>query len=221
MTRLKNEAGKTYGRLTVLRYSRTDAHGGAVWLCRCTCGEEVEVSGNHLRRGAVRSCGCLNREATAARRRAAADPLKGTREATAFSNMHRRCGEPGHNRFHLYGGRGIRVCARWSGADGLRNFLADMGPCPEGMSLDRIDVNGDYGPGNCRWADARTQANNTRRNVRVELNGEVHTLAEWSRLLGLNYATVWRRFRKGRPVEEVLYRGSLVYRGRADEQRGR
>ena len=212
MSRRIDETGRTYGRLTVLTYAYTDGHGGAHWRCTCACGNTVIVDGHHLRSGAVRSCGCLSRELTSVRRRATANPLKGTKEATAFSNMHRRCEQPTHNRFHRYGGRGIKVCARWSGDDGLKNFLDDMGPCPDGCSLDRINVDGDYEPSNCRWADRYTQANNTTRNVHLTLDGETRTLSEWGRRLNINYATICKRLRTGRTVEEALHKGRLPVR---------
>lgn len=113
-----------------------------------------------------------------------------TPEHRAFQHMHERCYNPCVERYPNYGGRGIEVCAQWHDFD---TFLGDMGSCPEGMSLERDDVDGNYEPSNCRWADRLTQANNTTRNVFIEWDGERRTIAQWARELGLSYHALYRR----------------------------
>ena len=108
--------------------------------------------------------------------------------------MKSRCSNPNTNRWHLYGGRGIQVCAQWAAS--FTQFLADMGECPDGMSLDRIDSNGNYEPGNCRWATMEAQASNTRSNRFVEYGGEKLTYTEWGRRLG-SPGIVHRRIQTG------------------------
>ena len=162
--------GKSFGRLTVLSRAKSKPNGDAVWVCKCSCGKELSVLGRGLRSGASLSCGCLRIENAikVSTKHGHASSGKNTREYKSWAAMRVRCGNPSHRNFKDYGGRGIKVCERW--ADSFENFLADMGQRPPRHSLDRINVNGGYEPDNCRWADAKTQANNTRRNlVRIAL----------------------------------------------------
>jgi hypothetical protein len=112
--------------------------------------------------------------------------------------MRERCNNPNHANFSSYGGRGITVCDRWKS---FENFLEDMGERPEGLSIDRIDVNGNYEPENCRWADAETQANNTQRSRKITYQGESMTIAQWERRTSL---PVGNRLYKGWTEEEAI-----------------
>jgi hypothetical protein len=120
----------------------------------------------------------------------------GTPEYKIWSLMIQRCNNPKRSQYRFYGGRGIRVCERWLKPEG---FLADMGPRPgPGFSVDRYpDKEGNYEPGNCRWATRLEQANNSRWNRHLTLNGEVKTMAEWSRATGIKLATIHARLKKG------------------------
>ena len=115
--------------------------------------------------------------------------------------MKSRCRNQNVPNYSSYGGRGIKVCSAWESFD---SFLADMGECPEGMSIDRINVNGDYTPENCRWATRAEQANNTRANVFIEYQGKKMTRAQWERELGLGATTLRGRLRSGVPLEKAL-----------------
>ena len=115
--------------------------------------------------------------------------------------MRARCRNPNDTSFRDYGGRGIRVCDRW---EDFASFFEDMGERPEGMTIDRIDVNGHYEPGNCRWADDITQANNKRSNVRITRDGVSKTLQEWADATGIKRETIRWRLRQGWPIDRVF-----------------
>ena len=167
MAKVKNDiAGLRFNRWTIL--SRDETKSRKVrWLCRCECGTERVVRGDQIIAGTSKSCGCWNSE-KAAERIAYLTTTHGhcrdenspnrirTTTYRRWASMKSRCSNPNTNRWHLYGGRGIQVCAQWAAS--FTQFLADMGECPDGMSLDRIDSNGNYEPGNCRWATMEAQA---------------------------------------------------------------
>ncbi len=124
-------------------------------------------------------------------------------EFVAWASALGRCNNPKNQKFPLYGGRGIKVCARW--ADAYASFLADMGRKPSpAHSLDRIDVNGDYAPNNCRWATASQQARNRQRNRLITINGVTRCLTEWEEVVGINHGTVKRRLRLGWSYHDAI-----------------
>ena len=158
--------GRTFGRwvvLTFVRKANPEVHNSTtIWACRCACGTEREVARDSLIKGRSLSCGCYKDE------RATKHGLSRIGEMyNTWDNMVQRCTKPHHPRYKDYGGRGITVCADWLGVDGIANFIRDMGPRPEGMTLDRRDNDQGYSKDNCRWADRFTQANNTRRNKKA------------------------------------------------------
>ena len=191
MSKVIDETGHRYGRLTVLNPQRTSR--GLRWLCRCDCGATVLVKGNSLRTGNSTSCGCSRVDAAANRRMHTPDQEV---EYQAWRRMIKRCECKGASHFDRYGGRGIKVCKRWRNSFEL--FLADVGPCPgQGYSLDRIDGDGDYEPGNVRWATMTQQVRNRSNTVRLTAFGETRSLAEWCELRGLKQRTVRARLKRG------------------------
>jgi hypothetical protein len=196
---LINLTGRKFGKLTALRRegTRVGPKGATrpLWLVRCDCGQEKVVVGANLRSGQTTSCGCSQRK----------HGMYGTAEYTTWKSMFQRCFNPKTERFPSYGGRGITVCGRWMGDGGFQRFLEDMGrrPSPD-HSLDRIDANGNYEPGNCRWATTVEQARNKRTSRVLVVNGESATIAGWAARAGLGASTVKERLRRGWTPEEAL-----------------
>lgn len=145
----------------------------------------------------MQSCGCLKNEAPK-------NKTHGARHTRAFSswwNMKSRCERPNSRYYADYGGRGIKVCARWQD---FGNFLSDMGQPPDGHTLEREDNNGNYEPGNVRWSDRKGQANNRRSNVFYEVDGVTKTLQQWADEVGLGRSTISARIKAGWPPEMAI-----------------
>lgn len=193
---MKNYIGDTYGRLTVLEVWRDTARKITFARCSCACGQEHTARIVEMRRGGVTSCGCWKQEVDSRRFRAFATKHAMSKTPTydSWRAMRARCQSPANQAYASYGGRGIRVCERWS--QSFEAFLTDMGQRPFGTTLDRIDPNGHYEPGNCRWASADVQQVNKRSTRLVEVNGEQISLRDLSRRLGISYQTLHSRLQR-------------------------
>lgn len=152
--------GRRFGWLKVRDYFGTDSSKSTLWACVCDCGGAVLIKGTRLALGKVRSCGC-NR-AHKGRYSTGASLEKFRRTHGSYAAMKSRCLNPNLPNYQHYGGRGIKICDRWLVEGGFTNFVKDMGIRPANKSLDRIDVNGNYEPSNCRWATSEVQVNNRR-----------------------------------------------------------
>lgn len=190
--------GRRFGRLTVKSRAVRKGLDNAHWLCTCDCGNETEVDGYKLRRGITSSCGCLTKELLTTHAKT------NSVEYRTWANIKARCYNRKNTHYSNYGGRGISVCDHWRNS--FQNFFADMGPRPSPLySVDRINNDGNYEPGNCRWATRTEQANNCRRNIFYTLGGESLTLGQWAKKLNINDGTLRNRvYRYGWSVERAL-----------------
>lgn len=189
--RALNLIGKKFGRLTVLERIKTDGYFS--YRCSCECGKTTVVKRTGtLTSGNTQSCGCLKDEETVNRsiKHGHRTTTNTTSEYRTWVHIKQRCYNPQVKQFKNYGGRGIKVCDRW--LESFDNFLADMGAKPsEKHSLDRFpNMNGNYEPGNCRWATDGEQAQNKRNNVRIDYNGQSMVLTEWARFFGINHSSL-------------------------------
>jgi hypothetical protein len=198
--------GKTFGRLTVVEEAGRSNAGKVLWRCTCECGNETVVVGGDLRSGRTTSCGCGIREATVARSRTHGQ--SGTRLYRIWCAMITRTTNPNFDRYADYGGRGITVCPEWR--ESFEAFVRDMGPSyADHLTIDRVDVDGNYEPGNCRWATYKEQARNTRRNRYLTFRGRTKAVAEWAEVLGLKpQAVIDRLDDSGWSVERALTTGA-------------
>jgi hypothetical protein len=205
-------SGMTFERLTVIRRDPSVYGAGtkSKWICQCICGSTVSVIGRDLVRRNTRSCGCLRAEIqrTLPRKHGLSKhPLY-----AKWAEMIRRCHAPQCHTFPSYGGRGIRVCSRWR--ESLQSFIDDMGLPPSRQhSIDRINNDGDYEPGNCRWATSSQQGRNTRANRTLTLDGEAHCISEWSEITGLQRSCIGSRLRRGWSVRRTLTTPQIVTNG--------
>lgn len=198
MSRRVDETGNRYGRLEVKEFAgvRPGINGTvALWWCQCECGEKTKVSGASLRRGYTKSCGCIASETCT--EMSSRHGKCGTRIYVTWRKMLERCNNPNHVQYQNYGGRGIKVEFAT-----FEEFYACVGDPPSGMTIDRINNDGNYAPGNVKWSTTEQQSNNKRTNHLIEHGGQTMSIAQWSRALGIPKTTILSRIRKGRPPFE-------------------
>lgn len=200
---MKDLVGQKFGRLTVISFNGRK-NGRYLWNCKCECGNDCVVEGHRLKTEGTRSCGCLRKETNTKH-----GDYK-SRLYKIYTSMKYRCSCPTDSGYKNYGGRGIKVCDEW--LQDFHNFKewalnngydenAPRGQC----TIDRIDVNGNYEPSNCRWITNFEQQSNKRNNTHIEYQGEIYTKKELARKFNINYATfLYRLNYYGWSVEEAV-----------------
>ena len=205
MSALKDLTGQKFGRLTVISRAENADCGKVRWICKCDCGAEVVVRGGNLRNGHTASCGCLQKEKTT--ERSTKHGMTHSKIYNTWNDIKRRCFNSNRKQFKDYGGRGITLYPEW--ILDFQAFYDYVSTLPhfgeEGYSLDRINNDGNYCPGNLRWADRKTQARNTRNNHLIKYGDKWITLKELSDITGIPRTTLWQRLKHG-DTGEKLYR---------------
>ena len=186
-----------FGRMLVIKENGKDRHGSILWECKCDCGTVKTIKGDWLKRGAVKSCGCYNREQTIKRnyKHGHNTRKKTTSEYIAWNNMIARCENPNDPRYNTYGKRGVVVCEGWRNS--FKSFLEHIGARPsKKLSVDRIDNDGNYEPGNVRWGISEQQFRNKTNNHWIEYNGVKMILQDWAKKLKTDYRHIIRMLKK-------------------------
>lgn len=204
MSRLIDLTGQKFGRLTVIERAKNAKYSSVRWLCQCDCGQQTVVTAGNLKNNHTRSCGCLRRDINSKIHYIhgySHSKNKRNEIYTIWKDIVKRCNNSNCNNYENYGGRGIRICNKWLK---FINFLEDMGERPRGMSVDRINNDGDYCPENCKWSTRKEQNRNSRHNVLITINNKTRCLSEWCEFYQLPYQKVYGRLYRGWIPEEAL-----------------
>jgi hypothetical protein len=194
----KDRTGQVFGQWTVIADTGKTKGGSSVYLVQCSCGNTRDIQVKRLTSGRSKSCGCYRTHWPDCPRK---HGKAGTATWKSWQGMLNRCRNANMKCYPKYGGRGIEVCERWHV---FENFLADMGERPNGMTLDRIDGNGNYEPNNCRWATYSQQNRNKRDSVWIFFNGDIRTLDEISSITGVPRSTIDTRMRRRFNIHEAV-----------------
>lgn len=210
---LKDLIGQKFGRLTVLKRvediinSKNKHH--TQWLCQCDCGNFIEVRGSNLINGSTKSCGCYFKETHSKHK------LSSSRLFCIYDHVKQRCCNTSNDNYKNYGGRGITICDEWLDKDnGFMSFYswAMQNGYQDSLSIDRIDVNGNYEPDNCRWATAKEQANNTRKNRKIVYNGVIYSSMKiFSEKYNIKYSALQYYVKKGLKIDDIVARLGVHY----------
>lgn len=201
--KFKDLTGTKSNMLTVIEYAGK-RKGKSYWKCRCDCGNYVEIPSDYVTTGRNKSCGCIK----SVKGRKTNDIVHGlskTRIHKIWCGMIARCFSQNQKIYKHYGAKGITVCDEWIGTEGFVRFYewSMENGYSEKLSIDRIDVRGNYEPSNCRWVDMVVQNNNKTNNRFIEYNGEVHTMSEWSRIKNIPYNSLKSKLRR-RTFEQII-----------------
>lgn len=205
----KDIIGNRYGMLTVLEYDKS-IDRRLMFKCKCDCGKVISVRKDSLENGHSQSCGCVRESWMHSGKLNRKHGKYEERIYWVWAKIKRRCYNKRCREYENYGGRGIKMCEEWLDPEKFIQWAYASGynkDAPKGVcTLDRIDVNGNYEPSNCRWITNLEQQNNRRDNQIFTHNGESHTIAEWARILGIKYSTLNAGLmRYGKPLEYYMY----------------
>lgn len=214
--------GQKFGRLEAVRLSEKRSGRKTYWECKCECGNPKTIRTDSLKNGLIRSCGCLKKEQDEKNldHKRWTHRESGDRLYSVWNGMHRRCYNPQDSKYGSYGGRGINVCDDWHDVKKFKDWALNNG-YQEDLSIERIDVNGNYEPTNCTWIPISEQAWNKRNTILIKHQGETKCLSEWCKLLELSEGTIRSRYERGetppklfRPVgSEHAQRVMIEYQG--------
>jgi len=207
MDKVYNLEGKRFNKLVVLNRIENDKYGNARWLCKCDCGNKAKVLGSHLRSNHTKSCGCLQKESFKNIIHKSKHNMINTRIYRIWIGMKNRTNEKSKLKekyYKNYSGRNIGMCKEWK-----KDFITFYKWSIENgyndkLTIDRIDVNDNYEPNNCRWITMEEQQNNKRNNKIIEYKGEKHTLSEWNKILNYTNGLLKNRLNRGWSVERAF-----------------
>ena len=210
MSRIKDLTGMKLGMITVIEPYGRDKNGNCTYLCKCDCGNEKVITSRYLlntHNGTTRNCGCIAAKARSENMKKINGFYHGhskERLHRIYNSMKGRCLNQNNYDYQYYGGKGVSVCDEWLRSYEKFKDWAMSNGYQEDLTLDRIDVNGNYEPSNCRWVSMKVQSNNKTVSVYITHHGETHTLKQWSEITGINYSTICKRYQKGKSPDEIL-----------------
>lgn len=215
MSRYKDLTGRKFGKLKVLKYVCSNKARKALFECLCECGNHCIVAGSNLTNKTTKSCGCIQKEA--ARKQISKINKLGIRSKgnlnhggshtkiySIWCNMKRRCNDIKHDNYKYYGGRGIKICEEWANDFSKFKDWSMSNGYKYGLTIDRIDVNGNYEPSNCRWIPFKEQSRNRRNTVKLTYMNEEKTLIEWCEIYKIKYKLAHARYKKGWAFERIF-----------------
>ena len=203
--KLRNLTGQRFGKLVVIKRSKHEGKG-AKWFCKCDCGKETIVFSANLLKKHTMSCGCLKFK----KGKNLKHGYSKTKLGYIYSSIKDRCFREKCKEYKFYGGRGITMCDNWKNNPLTFFNWAISNGYKEGLTIDRIDVNGNYEPSNCRWITRTEQSKNKRTNVFITYKNETHILSEWSKIAGIDYRTIKGRIKKFGMCDKVFYKGRIA-----------
>ena len=202
MSKMNDLTGKRFGRLNIVSYKGNDKYGRATWTCKCDCGSTKIILGSSLTHGYTTSCGCYNREIL--RNKQLKHDKSNTKLYKVWQAMKTRCYNENFIYYSNYGGRGIKMCDEWKNNFAAFCSWSIANGYEDGLTIDRINVDGNYEPSNCRWITRTQQNNNMRKNIFIEYNGKKQTITEWATELNLNRTALYYRIKRGWDAEKAL-----------------